>query len=57
MGKSEDGYNIYHFYIRKKDFPMKYSFVDLDETLIHTNGNSESVDLFGAIKIDFDGDL
>ena len=36
---------------------MKYSFVDLDETLIHTNGNDESVDLFGAIKIDFDGDL
>lgn len=32
-----DGYNVYHFYIRQKDYLMKYAFVDLDETLIHTD--------------------
>ena len=52
----EDGYNVYHFYTRKKDTSMKYSFVDLDETLIHTNGDADSMKEFGAIKIDFDGD-
>ena len=53
----EDGYNVYHFYTRKKDASMKYAFVDLDETLIHTSGNEDNIGLFDAIKIDFDGDL
>lgn len=36
----EDGYNLYHFFIRNKDM-TKYIFVDLDETLIHTFNNWE----------------
>ena len=39
---AQDGYNVYHFYLREKEIPMKYAFVDLDETLIH----SDSYDFF-----------